>query len=59
VSRRADNLLGNDSGGNNITIGDIVINGDGLNKHEIMAMIERELPKIINRSMRRGAQGVI
>jgi len=43
----------------NLTIGDIVINGDGLNKHEIQAMIERELPKIINRSMRRGAQGVI
>jgi hypothetical protein len=45
--------------GTNVTIGDIVINGDGLNKHEIQAMIERELPKIINRSMRRGAQGVI
>jgi len=45
--------------GTNISIGDIVINGDGLNKHEIQAMIERELPKIINRSMRRGAQGVI
>ena len=45
--------------GANISFGDIVINGDGLNKHEIQAMIERELPKIINRSMRRGAQGVI
>lgn len=45
--------------GTNVSIGDIVINGDGLNKHEIQAMIERELPKIINRSMRRGAQGVI
>jgi hypothetical protein len=45
--------------GTNVTIGDIVINGDGLNKHEIQTMIERELPKIINRSMRRGAQGVI
>lgn len=45
--------------GANISFGDIVINGDGLNKHEIQAMIERELPRIINRSMRRGAQGVI
>lgn len=58
VLGRADKV-GGDSVANNITIGDIVINGEGLNKHEIQAMIERELPKIINRSMRRGAQGVI
>lgn len=59
IISRGDNLLGGDGIANNISIGDIVINGDGLNKHEIQAMIERELPKIINRSMRRGAQGVI
>ena len=43
----------------NVNLGDINITGDNQDSASIKRMMERELPKIISRSVRSGASGVI